>query len=60
MVFLSPNTPPFLFRLNRLSSPHTDMDPGTGTEDASLISLGTKDGNIYLILIKNGSAALPF
>jgi hypothetical protein len=56
----SHTAPPFLnrqFRLNRLSSP-ADFDPGIGTEDATLISLVTKDGYFPLILMKNGSAAL--
>ncbi len=43
--------------LNRLFSP-PNLNPGTGTEDATLISLGTKDGDIYLIPIKKSSAAL--
>ncbi len=56
----SHNTQPFLnrrFCLNRLYSPPV-LDPGVGTVDAPLIRLGTEDGIIHLILIKNGSAAL--
>jgi hypothetical protein len=52
-LFLCPNTPPF----EPAFHPAIDFDPGIGTEDATLISLGTKDGNIYLIM-KNGSAVL--
>jgi hypothetical protein len=59
-MFFSFKTLPFLkrqFRLNRLSS-SPDLAPCTGTEDTTLIIIGTEDGNIYFILIKNGSAAL--
>ncbi len=44
------------FHSNRLSIP-PNLDPSNGTETATLIRSGPKDVIIYLIHMKNGSAA---